>query len=472
MNLSTSIPAQTLAYAGCFRGKHGTDIGPFQRPASNVSECAQMCHEPGPDDPYFMMLFPDTMLRQQCGCSSLCALRHTGENFDQVADSQCQASTALVNNALMGAADDTYTYYAAYSIRPEYTTCSKAAMVTPLNRTSQILSYAGMVLNSLILCTFIGFVIAHEAGGSKISGISAVLKFVSPFNLQLTLMAVSLIGVFGCLAEQSRTIAGPKSVYLIPAELVFAEVFKVCFLAYGWGRGATVINSVWPNGTKYFTFLVKSASLLIFSPVIPSVIFAESLRPDMEKLIDRDLFKTLVRSLDLASIAAVFSIDLGLLVCFIVYIRTSTRISATDAIAPRFLKICYYGAAANVICIGAFFTYLFRYVVMDGRYHSPVHDYTLDAIIHLIFTAILVVLLGLKLALHSDAENERREKKSVHDRAKLIATGNGHDTLRSHTTRIESKRTLQYCLTSKVQVACILFPLPMAHSWMKRRTSI
>ncbi|KAJ3244196.1 hypothetical protein HDU78_011293 [Chytriomyces hyalinus] len=437
MNLSTSLPVQSFAYAGCFRGKHGTDIGPFQRPASNASECAQMCHEPGPDDPYFMMLFPDPLFRQWCGCSSLCALRHTGENFDQVADSQCQSSSTLVS--LMGAADDTYTYYAAYSIRPEYTTCSKAAMVTPLNRTSQILSYTGMVLNSLILCAFIGFVIVFEVGGgSKISGISAVLKFLSPFNLQLTLMAVSLIGVFGCIVEQSRTIASPKIVFLIPIELAFAEVFKVCFLAYGWGRGSTVINSVWPNGTKYFTFLVKSAPILIFSPVIPSVILAGSMRPELQNLIDRDLFKALVRSLDLASIAAVFSIDLGLLVCFIVYIRTSTRISTTDAITPRFLKICYYGAAANVICIGAFFTYLFRYVVMD-HYHSPVHDYTLDAIIHLIFTAILVVLLGLKLALHSDAENEKREKKSMQDRAKLIATGNGHDTLRSHTTRIESR---------------------------------
>ncbi|KAJ3236918.1 hypothetical protein HDU81_010178 [Chytriomyces hyalinus] len=386
------------------------------------------------------MMFQDPAFGQRCGCSSFCALRHTGENFEQVADSKCQTSSELVNNTLLGATDETYTYYAAYSIRPESTTCSTAAMATPLNRTSQILSYTGMVLNSLILCAFVSFVVAYEGGGgSKNIGIRAVLKFLSPFNLQLTLMAVSLIGVFGCLIEQSRTIAGPSTLYLIPAELVFAEVFKVCFLAYGWGRGATVINSVWPNGTRYFTVLVRAAPILIFSPVIPSVLFAESMKPQMRGLIDPEFFKTLVRSLDLASIAAVFSIDLGLLICFITYIRTSTRISDTDAITPRFLKICYYGAAANVICIGAFFTYLFRYVVMDGRYHSPVHDYTLDAIIHLIFTAILVVLLGLKLALHNDAENEKREKKSMHDRAKLIATGNGPDTLRSHTTRIESK---------------------------------
>ncbi|KAJ3248245.1 hypothetical protein HDU77_008170 [Chytriomyces hyalinus] len=231
--------------------------------------------------------------------------------------------------------------------------------------------------------------LAVDAASPETAGTTRLSQLLSPFNLQLLLMTSSLI--------------------------------------------------VWPSGMKYSAILVKLVSVLIFSPLIPCVIFISFGQKIGQPTLDPDYFRSLGRSLEMASIALVALIDFGLLSCFIVYIRANTRVSNTDAIAPRFLKICYYGTAANVICGGAFTTYLIRFAFMKWNYHSPMYDFLFDAIIHLIFTAVLGTLVGLKVALHSDSESEKLRKKSVYERARFIATGNGVETHPIRGSRMGSK---------------------------------
>ncbi|KAI8832606.1 hypothetical protein BJ741DRAFT_614151 [Chytriomyces cf. hyalinus JEL632] len=409
-----SAAFQPAVFAGCYRG---VDMDLFPRSVSNISECVQVCREPGFDDPYFMMLFHDPNFKQKCGCSSYCSLRQTGESLYKVTDQSCGGTSFVFGEPLMGGTDGTYIYHAIYSIRPESVSCSPAALTTPLNRTTVILACIGLAINLLILVALLLFMLAFDAAGPETAGISRLSQFLSPFNLQLLLMTSSLIGVFSCLLDASKT----ALITSLPAELVFSEIFKASFLLCGWGRGATVINSVWPRGMK------------------PCFIFLSSVQKSGQSTLDPNYFRNVGPSIEMASIALVALIDFGLLSCFIVYIRANTRVSNTDAIAPRFLKICYYGTAANVICGGAFITYLIRFAFMKWNYHSAMYDFQFEGVIHLIFTAVLGTLVGLKVALHSDSESEKLRKKSVYERARFIATGNGVESHPIPGSRMGSK---------------------------------
>ncbi|KAJ3229500.1 hypothetical protein HDU78_008997 [Chytriomyces hyalinus] len=244
-------------------------------------------------------------------------------------------------------------------------------MTLPQNAPVLYLSYSVLSLNILLLLAVVAFITGPEthALDKKLS-----LKVIaSPFNVQLILISLSLIGVFSCLIVKSTHLFETTTNYLSALQILFSAVFKSCFLFYSWGRGSSVIESVWPKATRTFQIIIQIHPILTFAPVIPSILFIASMSQPVGSTGNLpEMSRVAMRVLDLTSIISVLVVDLALLVCFMIYIRRNTRISETDKVAPRFLKICYYGTLANVFCIAAFFTFLVRYVTTDGLTHSPV----------------------------------------------------------------------------------------------------
>ncbi|KAJ3222634.1 hypothetical protein HDU81_009698 [Chytriomyces hyalinus] len=295
-------------------------------------------------------------------------------------------------------------------------------MTLPLNAPVLWLSYSVLSINAMLLLAVIGFIAGPETHGS---GKKLSLKMLaSPFNIQLILISLSLIGVFSCLIVKSTHLFQTETNYLSALQILFSAVFKSCFLFYSWGRGSSVIESVWPKASRTFQFIIWLHPILIFAPVIPSVIFIVCMSQPIGSAGNLpETSRIAMRVLDLTSIISVLVADLALLVCFILYIRRNTRISKTDKVAPRFLKICYYGTLANLFCVAAFFTFLVRYVTTDGLSHSPVADNTSDAIVHCFFTAVFAALFALKIVLHFDSVNEGKRKRAAIDHAKAVSLG-------------------------------------------------
>ncbi|KAI8834377.1 hypothetical protein BJ741DRAFT_709697 [Chytriomyces cf. hyalinus JEL632] len=429
-NSSTTIG--TVQYTGCFRGKRDTNIVPFKAPVSNLRECAAFCPSPLHDDPYFMMLYIDDAFSQQCGCSTMCLLAQAGENMVRVSDMQC-SFPCKDTGTLCGGVDSAYTYFAVYSISPKSKACSEREITVPLNRPVQLVSYTGLALNVLLLLVFFCFVHKEESRREPLREWRK--QFASPFNIQLLAMALSLIGIYICLIVETRSLE-PIILYLLPVNYFLSATFKTFFILYSWGRGSAVINSVWPGGTQYFQILICASPVLLYSNVVSIILYAYYFTTSPIIMHTTSLIS---RYLDMSAIAAVFLIDFGLLVCFVIHIRQNTRVSQTDALSPRFLSICYYGIAANIFCITSFVIFIVRFVTRDTSFHNTVPEYMMDAIIHLVFTAVLAILLGLKVSLQWESERETRSKLSAQERAKVIASGGAFEGPSNDNTRMNSK---------------------------------
>ncbi|KAJ3236919.1 hypothetical protein HDU81_010179 [Chytriomyces hyalinus] len=429
---NSTITADTVRYTGCYRGKRDTNIVPFKAPVSNLKECASFCPSPRHDNPYFLMLSIDDAFSQQCGCSTMCALAQAGENMERVSDKLC-GFPCKDTGTLCGGVDAAYTYFAVYSISPKSEACSEREINVPLNRPVQVLSYTGLALNVLLLCVFLFFV--HREESRREPKREWRKQFASPFNVQLLMMTVSLIGIYICLIVETMSLEA-IILYLLPVNYFLSATFKTFFVLYSWGRGSAVINSVWPAGTIYFQILISGSPALIYSVVVPCVIYAYYYTTS-PVIMHTSSF--VLRCLDMSAIAAVFLLDFGLLVCFVIHIRQNTRISQTDALSPRFLSICYYGIAANILCITSFIIFIVRFVTRDTGFHNPVPEYMMDAIIHLVFTAVLAILLGLKISLQWESDRETRSRLSAQERAKVIATGGAFEGPSHDNTRMNSK---------------------------------
>ncbi|KAJ3385852.1 hypothetical protein HDU80_000583 [Chytriomyces hyalinus] len=407
-------------YAGCFEGKRDTKIASFHIPVSNISDCASFCPTSAHDDPFFMMLYPDDTLAQHCGCSTMCTLAQVGETLARVSDSSCDLLCPS-GEQMCGGLDATSTYLAVYSISPLSISCSEREITLPLNRATQILCCSALGIN-VLQCLFLLYYVKKEMG---VFTTKAWIKHLAtPFNFQLLTMALSLITVFICLVIETMHL-DLVVVQILPFNCFLVATFKSCFLLYSWGRGSAVISSVWSDGLKYFRAFIYGSPILLYSVVIPAAIFVNLDRsnPQLTATTGDALF-----IIDTAGTVAIFAVDFGLLVCFSIHIRRNTRVSATDPVSPRFLRICYYGIVANLLCISAFILQIYRILTNNERLKNPLPQYTFDAVMYTIFTAVQAVLLGLKVSLQRQNEREAKVKLSVHERAIAIAHGKLFDS--------------------------------------------
>ncbi|KAI8832605.1 hypothetical protein BJ741DRAFT_667066 [Chytriomyces cf. hyalinus JEL632] len=400
---------------------------PFKTPVSNLTQCAAFCPSSRHDDPYFMMLYINDTFRQQCGCSTMCALSQLGENMQRVSDEQC-SFPCVETGALCGGADSIYSYFAVYSISPKSGACSETDVSVPLNRPVQVLSYAGLVLNVLLLFVFLYFVLKEEGSKEESSvqdkrGQRWKQMALSPFNIQLLMMTLSFIGIFACLIIETMRLDA-VILSLLPVNHFLSATFKTFFVLYSWGRGSAVIHAVWSTGTQYFQAIIYATPVVIYSVVIAVTVYVNFYTKSAELKATCSL---IIRTLDMSAIAAIFLIDFGLLVCFVTHIRQNTRISQTDPLSPRLVSICHYGIAANLFCIAAFVIFIDRFMSRDTSLHNAVPEYLTDAIIHLVFTGVLAILLGLKVSLQWESEREVKSRVSMQERAIVIASGGALD---------------------------------------------
>ncbi|KAJ3233816.1 hypothetical protein HDU78_006215 [Chytriomyces hyalinus] len=329
--------------------------------------------------------------------------------MEAVSDSLCDRP--CVDGPCVGLSEED-AYFSVHRISPESSRCTQWDMAAPFNRSIQIASHAGFGINALVLCAFILFVCKFDV--RKVERNWTFKDAVSPFNVQLMVMSLSLVGVFSCLILETARLS-VEAVFLLPLQYIFSATFKSSFLFYGWGRGSAVVNSIWPAVTRKFQTVVRVTPFLIYSPVIPALGFAIFIietgnRPNASQKIIAEIWQHWLRGLDVCATLAVFLIDLVFLCFFVHYIRKSTRVSDTEPVSQRFLLISYYGVAANLVYITTFVMYLWRFVTMDELVHSPVHEYMLDAVQHLLFTAAFVLLIALKLSLYREHQADLKTR--------------------------------------------------------------
>ncbi|KAI8827302.1 hypothetical protein BJ741DRAFT_630685 [Chytriomyces cf. hyalinus JEL632] len=401
-----------VAVAACFKGKRVYVERQYSTSVSDISECTRFCLGPLQEQPYFAMLFFERNLTGlRCRCSLKCSLSETGSNMEAVPDNLC--AMPCVDGPCVGSSEQD-AYFSVYPISPESSRCAQWDMAVPFNRSVQNASQAGFGINALVLCAFVLFVCKFDV--RKVERNWTFKDAVSPFNVQLMVMSLSLVGVFTCLILETARLS-VQSVLLLPSQFMLSATFKSSFLFYGWGRGSAVVNSIWPHVTKNFQTVVRIAPFLIYSPVIPALCLAvfineteDNKRPNVSERIIAEMWQHWLRGLDMCATLTVFLIDLVFLCFFVHYIRKSTRVTDTEPVSQRFLLISYYGVAANLVCMVTFVMYLWRVVTMDGVVQSPVYAYMLDAIQHLLFTVAFVLLIALKLSLYREHQADLKTR--------------------------------------------------------------
>ncbi|TPX76826.1 hypothetical protein CcCBS67573_g01907 [Chytriomyces confervae] len=398
------------SYIGCFQGKQ-EDFLPYGFPFTTISECATLCLQPGPDNPYFLILSRDP---HQCVCSSKCSLVQVGDDLVRVPDSICAAGCGEKNGSLCGGYGAASNQFEVYSIRKESATCSEADIVTPMNRLALSSSLLAMAVNAVVLCALVYFLIYEAEEAPQQPRVSSNWKKrVSPFNLQLFLMAVSMIAFFACLYCEALALTA-ASVYLLPLNFFFSATFKTIYLLHSWARAAKIISSVAPSLAKYFRFLLYLVPIFTYSVTIPAIIFAVLvLETDEELRRIANMSHDCMRILETISIIMMTFVDLGLLVCFILHIFNNTRVSVEDPVDIKFLTICYFGVVTNGLCVVAFAFQIIRFVTVVSQTRFPVNQAMLDAVTHLIFTAVLVALFAMKLALRVQVHLEIGRRRST-----------------------------------------------------------
>ncbi|KAJ3249455.1 hypothetical protein HDU77_007706 [Chytriomyces hyalinus] len=392
-----------MYYYGCFEDQALDRSLAYNRPYSSAIDCMKFCFQPGPDDPYFLKFHvsPDKL----CSCSSRCTLVQKGDNLKQVADAFCSNTCPDNSSLICGGRVNGSSYFSAYSIKEDWKSCSAITMAIPMNRSVLIGSFTALGINTLLFVALLYFTITEaKEMGSPAS--ASLWKKISPFNFQLSVMALSLMGFYVCIVYQAW-ILGPASVPLIPPNVFFSATFKTFYLLHSWKRGSAVIYSISTWAAKCFRILISLASFVMYAVVIPAIVFAVSLsssRSGITPLAKES--QEWIRTIEAISIVLMASVDLGLLFCFIVHIFKNTRVSETAPIERKFLKICYFGIISNTLCCAAFVTQLVQVVTVISLTRLPVHQVRLDATVHMVFTSVLVTLVVMKVVLRQE---DRRE---------------------------------------------------------------
>ncbi|KAJ3240339.1 hypothetical protein HDU81_004007 [Chytriomyces hyalinus] len=280
-----------------------------------------------------------------------------------------------------------------------------------MNRFALSSSLVAISVNAVVLFA-LGYFLINEADEApqepRVS--SNWKRRVSPFNLQLFLMAASMIAFYACLYSEAVSLTA-ASVYVLPLNFFFSATFKTFYLLHSWARAAKIISAVAPSLTKYFRVLLYLVPIFTYSVTIPAIIFAVLvLETDAQWKRIANMSHDCMRILETISIIIMTFVDLGLLVCFILHIFKNTRVSVDDPVDLKFLTICYFGVVTNVLCVVAFLFHIIRFVTVVSQTRFPVNQAMLDAVTHLIFTAVLVALFAMKLVLRFQAylEFERR----------------------------------------------------------------
>ncbi|KAI8845354.1 hypothetical protein BJ741DRAFT_703713 [Chytriomyces cf. hyalinus JEL632] len=272
--------------------------------------------------------------------------------------------------------------------------CSDVDMATPMNRFALLSSYFSIGINSCLLCTVLYF-IAMDAISSQSPLTIPWWKKVSAFNLHLAAMAVSLIFFSLCVINEAWSMAF-WTVLLVPLNFLFSATFKAV-------------------AATCFRIVLRATPLFLFAVVIPAIGYTISMYSYGGTMVPALAlsFVDWTRIIETTSIILVASIDLGLLICFVLHIFKHTRTSETAPIERKFLVICYFGIASNVLCIIAFVAQVVQVATVVSASRFIVRQVTLDAATHLVFTGVFFTLVVMKVVLRHEDRLEANERQKT-----------------------------------------------------------
>ncbi|KAJ3231964.1 hypothetical protein HDU81_003380 [Chytriomyces hyalinus] len=205
------------------------------------------------------------------------------------------------------------------------------------------------------------------------------------------------------------------TVVLVPLNYFFSATFKTFYLLHSWKRASSVVNSLSHAVATCFRFGIYTTPVVLYSAVIPATGYPVS----MYTLQEGQPFTLLLsfadwtRILETTAIILVASIDLSLLICFIVHIFKHTRISETAPIERKFLVISYFGIASNVLCIIAFVAQVVQVATVVSSSRFIVRQMTLDAATHLVFTGVFLTLVVMTVVLRHEDRLEAAERETL-----------------------------------------------------------
>ncbi|KAJ3233734.1 hypothetical protein HDU78_006254 [Chytriomyces hyalinus] len=239
-------------------------------------------------------------------------------------------------------------------------------------------------------------------------------KKVSAFNLHLAVMAVSLICFSLCVIHEAWFMAF-WTVLLVPLNFLFSATFKMFYLLHSWKRASSVVSSLSSVAAWCFRIVIRSAPIFLFGVVIPALgytisvySFGGSMVPELALS-----FVEWTRIIETTSIILIASIDLSLLICFVLHIFKHTRASETAPIERKFLVICYFGITSNVLCIIAFVAQVVQVATVVSASRFMIRQVTLDAATHLVFTGVLFTLVVMKVVLRQEDRLEANERQKT-----------------------------------------------------------
>ncbi|KAJ3230192.1 hypothetical protein HDU78_008567 [Chytriomyces hyalinus] len=274
-----------------------------------------------------------------------------------------------------------------------------------MNRSVLIGSFAALGINVLLFGVLLYLTII-EAKESRSPATASTWKNISPFNFQLSAMAISLMGFYAGVIYEGWVL-GPITVCLVPLNFFWSATFKTFYLLHSWKRGSAVIYSISASVANGFRSLIYVAPFAMYAVVIPAMVFAVSLSSSRKEFnsLPKESQKWM-RIFETIAISLMAFIDLGLLLCFIFHIFKNTRVSETEPIDRKFLTICYFGIVANTFCCAAFAMQLVELATVIGSSQLPIRQVRWDAMIQLGFTSVLLTLVVMKVVLRHE---DRRE---------------------------------------------------------------
>ncbi|KAI8823866.1 hypothetical protein BJ741DRAFT_715032 [Chytriomyces cf. hyalinus JEL632] len=364
----------SISYYGCFEEQTDGSYA-FNQTYSSAHECVHFCLQPGPDDPYFLKfhLSPE----RQCSCSSRCALVQIGDNLNRVADNLCSTTCPDNSSLSCGGRGNESSYFSVYSIKEDAKSCSAVTIATPMNRPVLIGSFIALVINVLLSGVLLYFTII-EAKETRSPTPVPMWKKISPFNFQLSVMAVSLMGFYAGVIYEAW-ILGPVTVCLVPLNFFWSASFKTFYLLHSWKRGSAIIFSISSWVANIFRTLIFVAPFVMYAVVIPAIVFAVSLSLSHKQI--NSLIKESQK-----------------------WLRIIETISIP--IERKFLTICYFGIVANSFCCAAFVAQLVELAAVISTSKLPIQQVRWDAMVQLVFTSVLVTLVAMIVVLRHE---DRRE---------------------------------------------------------------
>ncbi|KAJ3235607.1 hypothetical protein HDU81_000307 [Chytriomyces hyalinus] len=392
----TLPPHPLFPFAGCFQEQTAGTPFPYTKPYSDAADCAKFCLQPGPDDPSFMILYH--ALDPHCACSSRCTLSQVGNTLQRVADKLCSTACPDNSSLLCGGYDLEHAYFSVYSLKSDSGSCSETAMITPMNLPVLIVSFVAIGFTACILCALLYFIISEAHETPPLAVIFGKELMISPFNLQLSLMAMSLLGFYSCIIYESWLFVATTA-YVVPMNFFFSATFKTVYLFHSWMRASKVINSVSILSAGCIRICLYTVPVVTYATMIPASCFLVTLRnPGDGFTALARTSKQWMRFIETASIILVATVDLTLLICFVLHILKNTRESEHAPIEQKFMVISYFGVVANALCFTALVVQIEQVATVVVTSRIPVHQAIVDTATHAVFTAVLLTLVLMKAA--------------------------------------------------------------------------